>query len=51
MGTEGSKLENQCDKTAFEHRNKPNYPKRSKNPRECHLSNTRLLRNKTYFNK
>jgi len=37
--------------TAFEHRNKRNYPKRSKNPREYHLSSTHLLRNKTYFNK
>jgi len=37
--------------TASEHRNKPNYPKRSKNPRECHLSSTHLLRMKTCFNK
>ena len=37
--------------TASEHRNKPNYPKRSNNPRECHLNSTHLLRMKTCFNK
>ena len=50
-GNSGIEVRKPVWQTAFEHRNKPNYPKRSKNPREYHLSSTHLLRNETYFNK